>query len=206
MTAHAAFEDVRRQDILRTARRKFTHEGYGATGMEAIARDASVSTATLYQFFASKADLFQAVIEDAALEFEERMNAVQALDGDAGARITHFARLYGRFMGDPFVLSIFRLVVAERPRFDGMAAHYYERGRARIGSALVRAIKELEASGQLKTPKPSWAAGQLLGMIEHPLFFVPLVVGEGGRSTRAVEDICDEAAETFLARYATPQG
>ena len=40
-----------------------------------------------------------------------------------------------------------------------------------------------------------------MGMIEHPLFFVPLVTGDEVRVRRTNAEVADEAVETFLARY-----
>ena len=66
------------------------------------------------------------------------------------------------------------------------------------------ALRELEADGELRIDKPSWAAGQLMGMIEHPVFFMPLITGDEVQTTRTTDQIVTDAVETFLARYGTP--
>src|SRR5438309_11639457 len=48
--------------ILRGARRAFLAGGFGAVSMDAIAREAGVSKATVYAHFAGKEQLFGAVI------------------------------------------------------------------------------------------------------------------------------------------------
>lgn len=197
----AAAPDPRRASILRHARTQFMREGYAATRMEPIARQASVSTATLYAAFASKEILFSAVIQDASDDFATQMAAVHVLEGDARVQLTTFIAAYARFMRDPFVRSVFRLVMAERPRFQDVAMQFFERGRDYFGAALIRSIVQLNARGELVCEKPSWAAGQLMGMVEHPTFFVPLVTGDQVKSSRSVEQIAEDAVETFLARY-----
>jgi hypothetical protein len=42
-----------------------------------------------------------------------------------------------------------------------------------------------------------------MGMVEHPVFFMPLVTGDEVQSERTPEQIASEAVETFLARYGT---
>ena len=200
-----ATADEKRRGILRVARKHFMTEGYAATGMEAVARDAGVSTATLYAHFPGKADLFNNVIEDASNEFARRMAQVGALRGDARARMRGFAIAYASFMADPFVRSVFRLVAAERRRFASTADRFFKRGRDQFGAVLIAAIKELVAGGELRVERPSWAAGQLMGMIEHPVFLVPLVTGDEVVAKRSVEQIAEEAVETFLARYGATQ-
>ncbi|MEP5368439.1 helix-turn-helix domain-containing protein, partial [Parvibaculum sp.] len=48
----------KRSSILGAARKNFLTNGYSGAGMAEIARDADVSTATLYKHFSSKEALF----------------------------------------------------------------------------------------------------------------------------------------------------
>lgn len=194
--------DPRRAAIIEHARRAFITSGFAAARVEPVARAASVSTATLYGYFKSKDALFNAVIADAASDFSERMLCVRAMEGPPRERLTAFALAYAEFMGDAFVRSVFRLVMAERPRFRDVALSFFERGRSDFGAPLIRALVELDDTGLLSVPKPSWAAGQLMGMIEHPVFFMPLVTGDEVQAARSHHQIATDAVETFLARYA----
>lgn len=193
--------DRRRATILSEARRAFMGQGYAAARMEPIAREAGVSTATLYQAFRSKAELFDAVIADASDDFAGCMAAVTASDGPAPELLTNFGVAYADFMGDPFVRSVFRLVMAERPRFRSTAQGFFERGRRDFGGPLMSALERLVQRGELRPLKASWAAGQFMGMIEHPVFFMPLVTGDDVKAQRTHRQIADDAAATFLARY-----
>ncbi len=120
-------DDPRRAAILRQARRYFMTQGYAATRIEPIAREAGVSTATLYSYFQSKDDLFSAVIDDASDDFARQMDGVQAADGPARVQLTEIATAYAGFMSDPFVRSVFRLVMAERPRFRAVAMGFFDK-------------------------------------------------------------------------------
>jgi len=40
-----------------------------------------------------------------------------------------------------------------------------------------------------------------MGMIEHPVFFVPLVTGDEILVRRSNAEVVEDAVETFLARY-----
>ncbi|HEV2081144.1 MAG TPA: TetR/AcrR family transcriptional regulator [Brevundimonas sp.] len=187
--------------MLRNARRRFTAEGFAGTRMEAVARESGISTATLYAQFAGKSDLFAAVIDDAAVEFTTQMKRVFERDGSARDRLTEFAVGYARFMADPFVRSVFRLVMAERPRFRDVAVKFFEKGKSDFGAYVIRVIRDMCERGELVCEHPSWAAGQLFGMIEHPVFFMPLVTGDEVMPVRAANQIAADAVETFMARY-----
>jgi AcrR family transcriptional regulator len=199
--------DPRRAAILRQARRHFMTRGYAATRIEPIAREAAVSTATLYTYFQSKDDLFAAVIVSASDAFAAEMAKVtHGAEGPARAQILQFALAYANFMGDPFVRSVFRLVMAERPRFKDVAEGFFEKGRSDFGAPLIACLSRLCDAGELQISKRSWAAGQLMGMIEHPLFFVPLVTGDDVHVARPADLIAEDAVDTFLARYGSHQG
>lgn len=196
-------QDPKRGAILRCARAAFVAQGYAGAKIEPIARDAGVSTATLYALFAGKSELFAAVIDDVRLDFKRQMHCVQCIEGDVRQQLTSFAQCYAEFLGDPFVRSVLRLVLVERPRFQPVATRFFERGRKVIGSSLISILTKHAGSGALKPlERPSWAAGQLMGMIEHPLFFVPLVTGGEVQPQRAPAKIAADAVETFLSRYA----
>ena len=196
-------DDPRCQTIIREARRHFMAHGYAATRIEPIARGATVSTATLYTYFPSKQHLFKAVILDASSDFSAQMEHVRVAEGSAREQLLLFATAYAGFMGDPFVRAVFRLVMAERPRFRDLAEQFFDKGRSDFGRPLMAALQAQSDRGELRIEKPSWAAGQLMGMIEHPVFFMPLVTGDEVKATRSPDQIAADAVETFLARYGT---
>lgn len=200
-SGHDPVDDPRRLAILRHARKAFVSEGYAGAKMEPIARDAGVSTATLYSLFDGKADLFSAVIKDAAGEFTRQMAMVGSAEGPARVQLLDFARAYAHFMADPFIRAVFRLVMAERPRFREVATEFFEKGRSDFGGQLIAILRALAERGELKVDRPSWAAGQLMGMIEHPVFFMPLVTGDEVMPVRDTGCIAADAVETFMARY-----
>ncbi|WP_332661220.1 TetR/AcrR family transcriptional regulator [Brevundimonas sp.] len=202
-TQDPPFHDAKRETILRHARRAFTSEGYTGARIEPIARDAGVSTATIYALFDGKEELFAAVIEDSAIEFNRLMSRVRTTSGPARKRLMCFATTYATFMADPFIRAVFRLVMAERRRFHDVALKFFDRGKADFGKVLIDALNEMIETGELRFDRASWAAGQLMGMIEHPVFFMPLVTGDEVMPVRAVDQIAGDAVETFLARYGT---
>ena len=197
-----ALEDPRRDALVRQARLHFVEEGYAGTKMEPIAREAGVSTATLYAMFENKAALFAAVIDEASADFAERMAKVKTCAGAPRPRLNGFLTAYAEFISDPFVRAIFRLVMTERRRFESLATAFYEQAKQDFGAVLVSTLADMNAKGELKLHKPSWAASQLMGMVEHPLFFVPTVTGDRVLPARSPAAIAEDAVETFVARYA----
>lgn len=196
-----ARSERKRSQILAAARDVFSREGFAHAGMEEVARRAGVSTATLYAHFPGKADLFQMVVEDILGGLGGRIAASAATAGDARERLTAFGLAYARFYLEPTSRALFRMVVAERRRFPALADRFRDRGRVELGGALLTLIGELVETGEIAVAKPSWAAGQLQGMIEHATLIFGLVGGDHATPARPAEAIVAEAVETFLARY-----
>lgn len=200
-------QDPRVPTIIREARLRFVTDGYAAARIEPIARAAGVSTATLYSFFSSKADLFEAVLDSAASEFYDKLSDVT----NAGSTPTRddlvdFLTHYTEFLSDGFVRKMFRLVVAERPRFSVRAAEFFDRGRGDIAHKLISTCEDMAKAGLIAVDKPSWAVSQLLGMIEHPVLLLPLATDKDPVQTRTARAIAEDAVATFWARYAVTQG
>jgi AcrR family transcriptional regulator len=193
--------DARTLAVLAAAKRRFAANGYAGTGMEAVARDARVSTATLYAVFPSKADLFKAVVDQSLEEFTQTMRGLGRGDEDARQRLTRFAEAYARFLCNPFARSVFRLIVSERRRFQELAERFYARAREEFGGSLASILGDLAREGRFEAERPLRAAGQLLGMIEHPCLMQPLMTGDDTVARRTPEAIAADALETFRARY-----
>lgn len=192
----------KRKSILASARTIFAREGFAHAGMEQVARDAGVSTATLYAHFPGKADLFRVVVEDNIADIARRVRQTADVPGDAATRLRAFGRSYAEFYCEPNARATFRMVIAERRRFPVLADHFQERGRIELGGTLIAILEDLAASGEIVIAKPSWAAGQLQGMIEHATLMLGMLAGDEIRPRRALDDLVNDAVETFLARYA----
>ena len=190
-------------EILAAARGVFLRQGYPDTGMEVVARMASVSTATLYAYFPSKAKLFEAVVDDTVRDMAEPVRHSARAEGDARVRLNALALGYATFMAEPATRAMFRMVTTERKRFEPVADQFLLSANAELGGATIRVLKDLVATGELSIPHPSWAAGQLLGMLDHATLVLGLSAGDEAQPTRPLADISADAVETFLARYGT---
>lgn len=198
MNAH---HDPRAQAIIKEARHYFVSEGYAGTRIEPIAREASVSTATLYMLFDSKASLFEAVIKDAATEFSEKLELLKVEGAPSKQLITDILISYTEFLADPFVRQMFRLVLSERPRFGDLVAGFFDTGRGDIARVLIGLLNQLTELGELRFEKASWAVSQLLGMVEHTALLLPLATNRDPVMNRSCKVVAEDAIETFWARY-----
>lgn len=169
--------------------------------MEVVARAAGVSTATLYAYFPSKADLFKAIVMETVSGIAAPVREAVRVKGDARIRLTALATAYAAFFARPDTRAMFRIVTAERRRFEDIAEYFLQSARDELGGASIAVINDLIRAGELKVDKPSWAAGQLMGMLDHVTLVLGLSAGDEVQPRRPIAAIAEDAVETFLARY-----
>src|ERR1700743_980416 len=114
----ATAKDVRRQTILEMARDIFLEDGYAAAPRSAIVARLGGSKGTLYNYFASKEELFKAVIQDQCdrkmtLMFE----GMTAGDGDVVKGLHTLGTRYATIVLGEDVINLSRILVAEVLRF-----------------------------------------------------------------------------------------
>src|SRR5258707_15768776 len=99
--------------ILDAAGRIFMEQGYGATSMDAVAREAGVSKATLYAHFTNKEQLFGERIAAGTRRHSEGLTLPDIADKDVRAALIHFGREFLKILLSPQGLAIYRVVIAE---------------------------------------------------------------------------------------------
>ena len=77
-------DSAKRRQIIEGARTVFLAQGFDAASMNDIARAAGVSKGTLYVYFKSKEDLFEAIVEEQGAAQAERVFQLDHADHDVG--------------------------------------------------------------------------------------------------------------------------
>lgn len=186
--------------ILDAATRVFLRRGYANASMDAIAGEAGVSKTTVYSHFASKEALFAAIIEERC---RRRLAPVAAgpAAGEPRAALTAVAEEIMEAMVAPDSLALYRVIIAEAPRFPDLGRITHQHGaRAAIGS-LARYLAEQTALGRLAVDDAELAAEQFFGIVMG-FFQLRALLGVEPRPApeRAARHI-RRAVDTFLAAY-----
>jgi len=157
-----------REQILEVATPLFLTEGYGATSIEAVAKQARMSKRTLYSRFRDKAELFGAVVH----RLVERMRppnvpAERYFEGGSlEVILRRLAQLVLRAALSPPALALHRVIVAESTRFPELATAVNQEGTRREAIRRIAALLEGEAqAGRLSLTNAEFAAEQFLHML-----------------------------------------
>ncbi|MFD4643577.1 TetR/AcrR family transcriptional regulator [Lentzea sp. NPDC058436] len=151
----------KRQAILRGALDVFSRDGYSRASIDAIAKEAEVSTRTLYNHFADKADLFRNVIQASADEaardqiaiIERYFHKVTNLEKD----LTAFGRAMSAERGHATHFALVRQINAELTHIPAEAIEaWQETGPRKVVKALADEL------GKLGFQDPARAAVHLM--------------------------------------------
>lgn len=196
---HQRVQQQKRAAILDAATELFLADGYDGTSLAKVARAAGVSTATLFKRFPTKADLFDAIVtEHWAQEGQEaRMPAA----GDPRAGLTAIGRDYVALLTRPQMVALFRLVIAEAPRFPELAKTHFTLGKLPYFESVRAYLRAEHAAGALRIDDAQSATTQFLGMVSNFAFWPRLLIPAWSPTRAATQRAIDEAVETMLARY-----
>jgi AcrR family transcriptional regulator len=140
----------RREAIIEAALDEFISRGFTATRLDDVARRAGVAKGTIYLHFKDKESMFEELIRTALVPLIGRLHAPPPIGGSVRDVVESFARTFIQEVASTRRGDIVRLIVAEGPRFPGIADFYYREVVSR-GLAAMRALIELGiARGEIK--------------------------------------------------------
>lgn len=115
-------------EIRAVARAHFMEDGFVTAGMAEIAREAEISTATLYKMAPSKEDLFVQVVEEICAEQETLIRAIKRPEaGDACEQLKQLILLHSALMRENELHVLLRRVLAVIPRFPELGSHVHQK-------------------------------------------------------------------------------
>jgi TetR/AcrR family transcriptional regulator, mexJK operon transcriptional repressor len=150
--------DERRDHILDVARECFLRHGYAGCSMSIIAARLGGSKGTLYNYFRSKEELFEAFVRRACGRFAENLSNAPSAEGDLRERLIHFARAFQTHLLSPDAIATQRLVVGEGERFPELGPLFYAAGPQIIIGRMSAEFAQLMDAGRIRRADPELAA------------------------------------------------
>jgi len=179
--------------LVQAAEKVFSDQGFQGTSIRDIAREAGFSIGGVYQFFASKDELYLRVVEGQWEHFFHLLNTALAAEG-FNARI--HALTEAMFQAFEERQGFFRVFLSERGRlsaaFSGEIAARVGQHTRRLRKELVELMRTGIEEGALRQGDPELLASAYLGMV-HTCIFEAMASG----ATRPARPI-GEVLELFL--------
>ena len=191
----------RTQRVLEAAASVFLKHGFSAASTDMIQQAASVSKATVYACFQSKEALFEAVIEHECTRFAEAVRAVHLDQPDFASRLRALGQAYLGLLLSERGLALYRVVVAEGPRFPKVARTFYLSGPAVVYKMMSEHLNKAVEDGQadVHAMGVEGAARQFLSLLRGDAQMECLTHPEA-RPSEAQRDAWVEAAVTTFLR------
>jgi len=190
--------------VLRGARDIFLAQGFTNANMDAIAKLAQVSKATVYSYFPDKQSLFIEVVKNECAQKTDF--ALEAINHNAHIErvLTQAAHHIIRFMLSDFSLRVFRICVAEADRFPELGQHFYQNGPQLGQQTLCALFQSAIERGELVIDDKTLAADQFIELCKADLWSRSILGISNTFDDTEIERVASGAVHTFMARYAAP--
>jgi TetR/AcrR family transcriptional regulator, mexJK operon transcriptional repressor len=189
------------ESILAAAKRAFLANGFGAVSMDTIARDAGVSKATVYAYFAGKEELFGAVI---GRECERRFDdlSVSELDPrEVQTSLTTLGRRFLDFILSPDEIALHRIILGEVSRFPALGEVFWRAGPERNLAQIEAFMRTAAAAGSLSLPDARIAAEQFVGLLRGKIQLLYLLRLESEPHQPTIRQVVENAVDTFIRAF-----
>ena len=196
-------ESPKRRAILAAAADLFMADGYGAVSMDAIAKAACVSKATLYSHFGAKDRLFAAIVTEACQTMRNIGTGGSDLDElPLREALVHVGRHWLRFLLADRAMAVRRIVVAEGPKFPELAHAFYDCGPRVTRAWLAGWLADRMERRHVRCIDAESAAAQFIGLLTGDIL-LRASLGIGPRADDATIDATVQAAvDTFCLAFA----
>ena len=193
-------DGAKRRQIIEGARAVFLAQGFDAASMSDIARKAGVSKGTLYVYFKSKEELFEAIAEEQCSLQAERVFELDSADHDVAAVLTRLGSAFTTFMCSRSISPI-RTVIAIADRMPEVGRQFYETGPAVGIAKLAHYLEAQVEAGVLQVEDCEVAAGQFLDSCLS-VTFKPVLFNFAPPPPQArIDHVVGIAVRTFMKAY-----
>jgi len=191
---------AKRRQIMDGARQVFLSAGFDGASMNDIARAAGVSKGTLYAYFDSKEQLFEAIIRGEYAQSAERLCTFRR-EGDPREMLKDFGvRLISK-MAEPYTRSLARVVIAAAEKFPNVGRAFYEAGPLYGANRLAAELESLEKAGKLRVPDPERAAWQFVDLCQSYVYKRLLFGVVDSISREDIEASVEAGVDVFMKAY-----
>jgi len=188
----------KRESILDAAVQAFTEQGFDNASMDYIAEIAGASKRTVYNHFASKEALFQAVIDRLMQELVALKQIPYDPERSLVEQLSDFADAKLSLAENPSWLALVKVALPVFIRYPELARETMEKAEAG-GDALADWLKEARQDGRLALTDATLASKVFWAMIGGG-FIWPMIF-HGPMDDKSARTLKKELIATFLSRY-----
>jgi len=190
----------KKQAIINAAIMAFKQNGYKATSMDQIALSADVSKRTVYNHFASKELLFDAILTQLLTLFTTSIRIIYQPEKSLSLQLTDIAQQELSLLSDPAFIDLAKVVMAEAihsPHRINEALAEVENRDGDLSSWITAAKKD----GVLQVEDVDFAAIQFYALLKAFCFWPQVIQGQSFPDKNQQESIIASAVNMFIGLY-----
>lgn len=189
--------------ILDAATSIFLTHGFSAATTDMIQREARVSKSTIYACFSNKEAMFAAVIERECSVMASTIRAIDTAPGNISRTLSDIGMSYLDIVLSPSGLALYRVAIAEAPRFTELGRQFYKAGPKAVTAVIVDRLNDALQAGEIDvhTIGVEGAAALFISMVRGEAQMEVLTHPESRPSLVQKEVWVDRAVNTFLAAF-----
>ena len=196
-------KDARPSDIVAAALTVFGEKGFAGARIEEIARRAGVSKGTVYLYFATKGDIFRAVVHDAITpNIEEVKRTILALDLPFAQIVPLLLPRFAQLVTELPVGAVVKMVVGESRNFPELAKVWHDEVIDKALGLIAALIERGQAKGEVRPGDPRTHAFSIMGPMLIGVLWRETYTPAGGAALD-LSAIARQHAETVLGGLLT---
>jgi AcrR family transcriptional regulator len=164
-------KEARPAEIIAAALWLFTDHGFAATKLDDVALRAGVAKGSIYLYFATKEELFRAVVRTAVVpQVQVVRGLAEAFDGSLAQLLPRLLTGAAALMGRSDVFGVARMVIGESRNFPDLAKIWHDEVVSPVIGALSGVIARGQAAGAVMEGDARLFAFSVIG----PLFMAAM--------------------------------
>ena len=157
-------KEERPRDIIAAALNLFSEKGFAGARMEEIARRAGISKGTLYLYFATKEEMFRAVVREVVVpNIAEVENAAVAADLPFAAMVRALLPRFAEIVTTVPVGAVAKIVIGESRNFPELARVWHDEVILKAIGVIAGVITRAQARGEVRPGDARTHAFSIMG-------------------------------------------
>jgi TetR/AcrR family transcriptional repressor of mexJK operon len=195
---------AKEQEVLDVATEYFLQHGYRGASINAMARSSGISKESIYRYFSSKQQLFEAVIGRELIEYRRNLRALDVTLRSTDLRaalITVAETILGIITADR-TMALRRLIFDEATRSPEVGQHYYKIGPEQAYSVLESVLETHAHESDFDIPS---LAKHFVGILTWRVTLERQCAVRGQLSQEEIEELAVALVDDFMKAFLKPK-
>jgi TetR/AcrR family transcriptional repressor of mexJK operon len=195
---------AKEQEVLDVATEYFLQHGYRGASINAMARSSGISKESIYRYFSSKQQLFEAVIGRELIEYRRSLRGLDVTlrSSDLRVALITLAETILGIISTDRTMALRRLIFDEATRSPEVGRHYYKIGPEQAYTVLESVFTTHAHESDFDIPT---LAKHFIGLLTWRVTLERQCAVRGQPSRDEIEDLSASLVDDFMKAFLKPK-